>query len=233
MIRFFYLLCLGLVFFASSCQEGHNKHSSLDSFTKELDALDSVKLGQLIFNDVLIPERDRRIIFASLSDTTRPISEAIALVNCVENLPKVYRNHKHLALLTCAMPPFDIYFEESEEHPKDEYGLLAKDSLLDVMTGYAFQKINLHIDELYDNEIVYDCVNHATISSRCIFLDNGEMHQTNVFIWAGLEIHHWKEIDDVIHLTFNDTIEMRLKKDEDYLRPTTKKGLHFRRLKKR
>ncbi|MCR9174224.1 MAG: hypothetical protein NXI10_17135 [bacterium] len=200
-ISFIFLLTL-------SCSDSKGK---IKSITSKFDFSNKDSNDSYFFMAYAkISKEDRVKVFESLSDTTRPISEAIDMVNRIDNLPAKFQNSMHLTLL-------EICTNQDSERKLD----------------YALKKIAFGMEELYAEKIIFDCVIPRPFSPRFIFLNNNEVHIMNGFLIASQEIQPWYTKNDTIVFKRNDTLTLQLVQEDGYLKSinASKDGYVFKHLR--
>lgn len=175
-----------------------------------------------------ISKEDRDRIWTSLSDTTKPIIHAVKIVKKIKALPKKFQRSLHLTFLdVCAVKEWETYNNRNKVQIEDSSHFNLSD--------YVRQKIVDEMQELYDEEIIYDCVIPRTFSSRYIFLDNNEVHIMNGLWFASQDVQHWKVQNDTIVFHPNDSITAHLVHDiyngRSYLRSTANDGYSMKFLR--
>ncbi len=172
----------------------------------------------------LISENDRERIWQSLSDTSQSINEAIEIVNSIKDLPLRFKSSLHLTFL-------DIWTvkalgESQNTKSSQEHNRIA------LKIDHAQKKIVNEMQELYEDEILFDCIlAESNLSPRYVFLDNNEVHLMNGFFIATQEVRPWRLKGDTIVFEYNDTLTLHLVPGDKYLRPTKHKRFYFEYLR--
>lgn len=91
------------------------------------------------------------------------------------------------------------------------------------------------MQELYDEEIIYDCATYKFFSKRYIFLENQEVHIISGWMIAEQDIQSWKIVNDTLIFNSNDSTEVRLVHDSykgrSYFRSTQNDGFSLKLLR--
>lgn len=157
--------------------------------------------------NTIIPIHQRKIIWSSLSDSTKDVEEAIGLIEKYD-LTRTRQSIPELKLDTFSVIQsiflaYDIYLTFCRKGEKLSKPTLAR------MNG-ALNKIILDLPEFFDKEIIYDGVMDASFGSRYIFLEGGELRTYNSLGFVSVTFCQWHSSNDTITIIDDDTTQYSL-----------------------